>query len=476
MNVSARTDSDLLFINFNQDYSCLSVGSKNGYKIYNCEPFGKCYARSEGGIGVVEMLFCTSLVALVGSGDQPALSPRRLQIINTKRQSIICELTFPTTILAVKLNRRRLIAVLEEQIYVYDISNMKLLHTIETPPNPTAICAMSPSSENCFIAYPTPASVSVPPAKPGAPLEIPATTDVMVFDANACEAINIIQAHKSPVSALAMNREGTMLATASDKGTVIRVFALPSAQKIAQFRRGAYPAKIHSITFNATSTLLLVSSDTDTVHIFRIADGRNNKKSAKKGASASQHASLGSPTLHHSDSFASSINSSSMVDADSMAESTVIDAGSRLAYAQRGQGHSPLSAAAASRAANGGSLRGSNGLTSASRGQAPFEGMLRKASWKGLVNSKLVGRAAQLMPDMLSEMWEPSRDFAFLKLPKSNIQSIAAMSSSAPQIMVVTSDGYFYQYSIDLDKGGECVLLKQDCLLDSAEELGAYAS
>ncbi|KAJ2628279.1 autophagy protein [Coemansia sp. RSA 1287] len=109
-------------------------------------------------------------------------------------------------------------------------------------------------------------------------------------------------------------------------------------------------------------------------------------------------------------------------------------------------------------------------------GQAPFEGMLRRASWKGLVNSKFVGKAAQFMPDKISEMWEPSRDFAFLKLPKSNIQSVAVMSSSTPQIMVVTSDGYFYQYSIDLDKGGECVLLKQDCLLDSAEELGAYAS
>ncbi|KAJ2724280.1 autophagy protein [Coemansia sp. Benny D115] len=443
MNISARVDSDLLFINFNQDFSCLSVGTKNGYKIYNCEPFGKCYARSEGGIGIVEMLFCTSLVALVGSGDQPTLTPRRLQIINTKRQSIICELTFPTTILAVKLNRRRLIAVLEEQIYVYDISNMKLLHTIETPPNPAAICAMSPSSENCFIAYPTPASVSVPPSRPGAPPEIPATTDVMVFDANACEAINIIQAHKSPVSCLAMNREGTLLATASDKGTVIRVFALPGAQKIAQFRRGAYPAKIHSISFNATSTLLLVSSDTDTVHIFRIADGRKKSKGAAPGASSNGSA------LHTSDSFASSTGSFS-TDADSEAYSPGAQTSTR--------GHTVAA-------------RGSNGA----RGQAPFEGMLRRASWKGIVNSKLVGRAAQFMPDMISEMWEPSRDFAFLKLPKANIQSIAAMSSSTPQIMVVTSDGYFYQYSIDLDKGGECVLLKQDCLLDSAEELGAYA-
>jgi autophagy-related protein 18 len=29
-----------------------------------------------------------------------------------------------------------LVVVLEERIYVYDISNMKLLHEIETSPNP----------------------------------------------------------------------------------------------------------------------------------------------------------------------------------------------------------------------------------------------------------------------------------------------------------------------------------------------------
>jgi len=35
-------------------------------------------------VGIVEMLFCTSLVSQVGSGDQPNLSPRRLQLFNTK--------------------------------------------------------------------------------------------------------------------------------------------------------------------------------------------------------------------------------------------------------------------------------------------------------------------------------------------------------------------------------------------------------
>lgn len=38
----------------------------------------------DGAKGIVEMLFCTSLIALVGAADQPQSSPRKLQIVNTK--------------------------------------------------------------------------------------------------------------------------------------------------------------------------------------------------------------------------------------------------------------------------------------------------------------------------------------------------------------------------------------------------------
>jgi hypothetical protein len=39
-------------------------------------------------------------------------------------------------VLAVKMNRKRLVAVLEEQIYIYDIATMKHVYTIESGPNP----------------------------------------------------------------------------------------------------------------------------------------------------------------------------------------------------------------------------------------------------------------------------------------------------------------------------------------------------
>ncbi|KAG0301352.1 autophagy protein [Dissophora globulifera] len=390
MNVSAR-GTDLLFINFNQDFSCISVGTKHGFKIYNCDPFGKCYAKSDSSIGIVEMLFCTSLVAIVGAGDQPASSPRRLQIINTKRQSTICELTFPTTILSVKLNRKRLIVVLEDQIYVYDISNMKLLHTIETSPNPNAICALSPSADNCYLAYPSPTpSPTSPFSSNGRDESHGPSGDVLIFNALTLQVVNIVQAHKTSVSNISINSEGTMLATASDKGTVIRIWSIPNAQRLFQFRRGSQSARIYSLSFNLASSLLCVSSDTDTVHIFKL------------GGSSSSN-----------------------------------------------------------RDKNGGLLDGSiakSGVGSALRRQSMHFGR------------NIAGSVGSYLPGAITEMFEPSRDFAYLKLPSAGVQSVIALSNTTPQVMVATSDGYLYQYNIDLENGGPCVLLKQFSLLESSSE------
>jgi hypothetical protein len=38
---------ELLFVNFNQDNTSVSVGTRKGYGIVNCDPFGRVYARSE---------------------------------------------------------------------------------------------------------------------------------------------------------------------------------------------------------------------------------------------------------------------------------------------------------------------------------------------------------------------------------------------------------------------------------------------
>ena len=80
---------------------------------------------------------------------------RKLKICHFKKGTEICNYSYSNTILAVKLNRLRLIVCLEESLYVHNIRDMKVLHTIrDTPPNPQGLCALSVSNDNCFLAYP----------------------------------------------------------------------------------------------------------------------------------------------------------------------------------------------------------------------------------------------------------------------------------------------------------------------------------
>lgn len=72
---------EMNFVTFNQDYSYLAVATSKGFRIFTTDPFAKSYETKEGNIAIIEMLFSTSLVALI-------LSPRRLQITNTKVRRI----------------------------------------------------------------------------------------------------------------------------------------------------------------------------------------------------------------------------------------------------------------------------------------------------------------------------------------------------------------------------------------------------
>jgi len=144
-----------------------------------------------------------------------------------------------------------------------------------------AICALSSSSDNSYLAYPS--TVPSPAASSGTSASTSTahsqSGDVLIFSTATKTVANVIQAHKAPISFLAINSTGTMLATASEKGTVIRVWSLPNAEKLYQLRRGSREARIYSITFNVMSTLLAVSSAHDTVHIFKLGQRGPGKKS-----------------------------------------------------------------------------------------------------------------------------------------------------------------------------------------------------
>lgn len=69
-----------------------------------------------------------------------------------KKRSDICEFKYPKHILNVAMNRNRLVVCLKDSIYVHNIQDMKLLHSIKNiNENPNGLIALS--SSNC-LAYP----------------------------------------------------------------------------------------------------------------------------------------------------------------------------------------------------------------------------------------------------------------------------------------------------------------------------------
>lgn len=334
-------------------------------------------------------------------------------------------------VVAVKMNRKRLVVMLEEIVFIYDISNMKLLHQQLTPLNPAGICAVSPNSENNYLALPH--CQKTPPNAPAQPSHVPKSIvketisgDVLLYDLNKMEEVAVIQAHQAPLSYIAINSDGTLMATSSEKGTVIRIFSIPDGKKLYQFRRGSMPARIYCMSFNATSTLLCVSSATETVHVFKLAPP-SVAPSNGNGASAF------SPSTSPTTSSFSRDRSVSPSASEDQSESGHVD-GDPTAMPNARQPRQP-----------------------------GFMSMLRRTS-QG-VSSSLVNRAAGYLPSSVTEMWEPQRDFAWARVPRGAngmpVRSVVAMANNVPHIMVATNEGDFYVYSVDLEKGGECTLIKR---------------
>ncbi|PIN21886.1 putative WD40 repeat protein [Handroanthus impetiginosus] len=210
------------------------------------------------------MLYKSSLLALVGAGEQPSLSPRRLCLFNITSGTALRELNFLTSILAVRVNRKRLIVVLQEQTYIYDLSNVEKKVVVDTVPNLRGLCAFSPSLDNPYLAFP--AST--------------AEGSVLVYDVMHLQPHCEIHAHRSPLAAMAFSSNGMYIATASEQGTIIRVHLISDATKSYSFRRGTYPSTIFSLSFSPSADLpdiLLATSSSGSVHVFSLGFELNER-------------------------------------------------------------------------------------------------------------------------------------------------------------------------------------------------------
>lgn len=140
----------------------------------------------------------------------------------------------------------------EQRIYVFSFQSFKNIDTIDTFENPKGLVGINQDPNTTVIAYPDQSKGYV---------------RVKCYDKSVS---NFINAHESAISYIALNNDGSILATSSDKGTLIRLFHTHTGKFLQELRRGKDKVDMHFICFEPTSKLLAATSDKGTIHVWSL--------------------------------------------------------------------------------------------------------------------------------------------------------------------------------------------------------------
>jgi WD40 repeat protein len=252
----------ILNISFNQDSSCFSIGIENGFMVYGTYPIKNQYERKmDGGIKQAEMLYRTNLLALIGGGDIPKFNPKKLVLWDDYQNKMVSEIKFFSNLKNVKLKKDKIFAICDKTIYVFDFKTLENLEIINTKENPKGLFGINNDENSTIIAY---LEKNDKENKENINKHY-----ITVKNYNKGNSLKIF-AQEDTISYIALNNDGSLLATSNEKGTLIKLHSCINGNLLAQFYRGKDKAEINYICFDKLSNFLAVTSDRGTIHIWSL--------------------------------------------------------------------------------------------------------------------------------------------------------------------------------------------------------------
>ena len=262
--------NQVLYISYNNNYNYICLGTLSGFKIFSLlsVPIELIYVFQFNPIEpvkIIEMVDSSQLLILVGQNESNNLSSKKITLFDLGEKKVLYSLNpYNAEIKLVRLNKKRLIAYADKKIFIYNISNMKLLHSINFEEDiinsektfyQGNICLSPNSEKNNFLIYSFSQCHGL----------------LKIYDTLYLTYVNFIQAHKSPVYKLCINNNGDLLASCSKSNGSIKIFKIPSGEKLFKFKRVYTTNTITGMNFNILgSNKLIVSSSSSNIHIFDI--------------------------------------------------------------------------------------------------------------------------------------------------------------------------------------------------------------
>ncbi|CAJ0580817.1 unnamed protein product, partial [Mesorhabditis spiculigera] len=261
-------------IGVNAEQDIFTVATDQGIRLFNVSPLTLLSGIPKelvGSVGACAILHKSNLVLFSGAPGSK-FPPNTVYVWDDKAKKLVLEVTVPAgQILNILASYTHLVIVQPRKLHIFQFPNpCKLLRTEEVAFHQKAICTLSPDILNPCLAF-TGSSIGT--------VQIMSLEKVSTSSSQHSKNIN---AHKNEIAQMAMNKQGTLLATGSVKGTVIRIFGTRTCQPMWEFRRGTDPAGLYCMQFSPCSTFLAVSSDKGTIHIFSCRDSKKEVVAPKK--------------------------------------------------------------------------------------------------------------------------------------------------------------------------------------------------
>jgi WD40 repeat protein len=237
-------------LSFNDDNSLIAISTDKGFKVYSTlSTINQINVEINGGTSCTELLMRTNIIVFVGTGRNLQYPKNKAFVWDDTQKKSIGTLTVGSDILKIKINKKLIILITDLKVYVYQLGNLKLLDNLETARNDNGLCEFR---SNILVS-------------------LGLNQGTIKVDFYEPRGTVNIKAHDNPIGCIALNSDGTMLATASEKGTIIRVFNTYTGKLTYEFRRAITTNKISSMNFDSSSDLLAILSQKITLNVIESA-------------------------------------------------------------------------------------------------------------------------------------------------------------------------------------------------------------
>ncbi|XP_013195511.1 WD repeat domain phosphoinositide-interacting protein 4 [Amyelois transitella] len=260
--MARRRSSCITSLAFNQDQGCFTCCLTSGLRVYNIQPLvEKChYSKEElGEVSLCEMIYRTNWLLVV-----KARRPCSLMLLDDQQRAFKAEVVFKSPIRALRARRDKVAVVLTSSIQVLALPSFQRVALLRTPSTVRPLCALTTNPDS-------PQLLAAPAHRKGSLQLLDITRAVIGSQSSSIPAV--VGIHQTDLVCVTLSPNGSMVATASERGTIIRILDTSSKLVIHELRRGSDYADVYCLRFCPSNELICCVSDKGTLHVWGGREG-----------------------------------------------------------------------------------------------------------------------------------------------------------------------------------------------------------